>query len=77
VPRYIIRTVLGEADFGLSSAFIGDGENVSVKLLCYDLAYFKAMSADFTWPEGTREDADGRPIVPVAGLLKTTDFALS
>ncbi|KPJ76331.1 MAG: lysine 2,3-aminomutase [Deltaproteobacteria bacterium SG8_13] len=77
VPRYMIRTILGEVDFGLSSAFIGDGENVSVKLLCYDLAYFKAMSADFTWPAGIREDGDGKPIVPVSGLLKTTDFALS
>jgi len=23
------------------------------------------------------EDVDGKPVVPIAGLLKTTDFALS
>ena len=77
VPRYIIRTVLGEVDFGLSSTFMGDGENLSVKLLPYDFAYYKAISRDFTWPEGVKEDVDGKPIVPVAGLLKTTEFALS
>jgi L-lysine 2,3-aminomutase len=77
VPRYIIRTALGEADFGLSTAFAGDGEDLSVTLLPYDLSYFKGMEPDFTWPDGVREDADGRPVVPVAGLRKITDFALS
>jgi hypothetical protein len=46
-------------------------------LLPYELAYFKALSQDFTWPGDIREDVDGKPIVPVAGLLKTTNFALS
>ena len=77
VPRYIIRTVLGEVDFGLSSIIAGEGKNLSVKLLPYDLSYFKALSSDFTWPDDVREDADGKPIVSVAGLLKITDFALS
>ncbi len=77
VPRYIIRTALGEVDFGLSSAVVGKGGDLSVKLPPYSLAYFTALSPDFTWPEGVREDADGRPDVPVIGLLKTTDFALS
>ena len=77
VPRYIIRTVLGEVDFGLSSTFLGQDGDLSVKLLPYDRAYFTAMQPDFTWPAGIEEDADGRPVVPVAGLLKLTDFALS
>jgi lysine 2,3-aminomutase len=77
VPRYIIRTVLGEVDFGLSSTIVGEGKNLSVKLLPYDLHYFKAISHDFTWPDNVREDVDGKPIVSVAGMLKTTDFALS
>jgi L-lysine 2,3-aminomutase len=77
IPRYIIRTVLGEVDFGLSSIIDGKGEELSVKLLPYELAYFKALSQDFTWPGDIREDVDGKPIVPVAGLLKTTNFALS
>jgi hypothetical protein len=77
VPRYIIRTALGEVDFGLSSTFVGEGENLSLKLLPYEISYFQAISPHFTWPDGIREDADGKPIVAVAGLLKTTDFALS
>jgi lysine 2,3-aminomutase len=77
VPRYIIRTALGEVDFGLSSTFTGGGETLSVKLLPYDLAYFKSMSPDFTWPADVEEDVDGKPVVPIAGLLKITDFALS
>jgi L-lysine 2,3-aminomutase len=76
VPRYMIRTVLGEVDFGLSSTFVGKGETLAVKLMPYGLSYFQAMSPDFTWPEGVSVDADGKPIVPVAGLVKTTDFAL-
>jgi len=77
VPRYIIRTVLGEVDYGLSSVISGDGEALSIKLLPYDLNYFQALSPDFNWPDDVNEDVDGKPIVPVAGLLKTTDFALS
>lgn len=77
IPRYIIRTVLGEVDFGLSSTIVGEGENLSVKLLPYELSYFKAISPGFTWPEDIKEDVDGKPVVPVAGLLKITDFELS
>ena len=77
IPRYIIRTVLGEVDFGLSSTFVGEGENLSVKLLPYELSYFKALAPDFTWPDDIKQDVDGKPIAAVAGLLKTTDFALS
>ncbi len=77
VPRYIIRTILGEVDFGLSSTFVGEGENLSVKLLPYGLAYFQALSPEFIWPDDIKEDVDGKPIVSVAGLIKTTDFALS
>jgi lysine 2,3-aminomutase len=77
VPRYIIRTFLGEVDFGLSSTIVGEGENLSVKLLPYDLSYFQAISADFNWPDDIREDDDGKPMVPVTGLLKTTVFELS
>ena len=77
IPRHVIRTVLGEVDFGLSSSFIGEAENLWVKLQPYDLGYFRELYRDFQWPKDVREDSDGRPIVPVAGLLKTTDFPLS
>ena len=77
VPRYIIRTVLGEVDFGLSSMVSGRNQDLNVTLLPYDRAYFTALDPDFRWPVEVTEDADGRPTLPVTGLLKTTDFALS
>jgi L-lysine 2,3-aminomutase len=77
IPRYIIRTLLGEVDFGLSSRFIAADGKLSLKLLPYDLAYFRSMAPDFTWPAEVVEADDGRPVVPLSGLLKTTDFALS
>jgi len=77
VPRYIIRTPLGEVDFGLSSTIVGEDGNLSLKLLPYSLSYFKALSPTFTWPAGVRPDDDGHPVTQVVGLLKTTAFALS
>jgi len=77
VPRYIIRTALGEADFGLSSRFQGQARDLSVKLLPYDLAYFRSMAPEFDWPAEVETDVDGKPVVPIKGLLKQTDFALS
>jgi L-lysine 2,3-aminomutase len=77
IPRYIIRTPLGEVDFGLGSRFVGQGRDLSVKLLPYDLAYFRSMAPDYAWPAEVTVDKDGSPIVPVGGLQKRTDFALS
>lgn len=77
IPRYVIRTVLGEVDFGLSSAISGEGDRLSVKLLPYERDYFQSLAPDFKWPKGVAEDSDGTPIVPICGLLKTTEFALS
>ena len=77
IPRYTIRTALGEVDYGLSSTIMADDNTLSLKLLPYDLAYFKAMDADFSWPEGAYEDGDGHPVVALTGLVKTTAFALS
>ena len=77
MPRYIIRTILGEVDFGLSSRIDGAGETLSVTLGCYDLAYYQSLAPGFEWPAGVTEDAHGRPTLPVVGLRKMTDFALS
>jgi len=52
VPRYIMRTLLGEVDFGLSSIVSGRDQALRVKLLPYDRSYFTAMDPDFTWPAG-------------------------
>ncbi|HUU79948.1 MAG TPA: lysine 2,3-aminomutase, partial [Acidobacteriota bacterium] len=77
IPRYIILTELGEVDFGLTSKMIGDNGRVSVKLLPYDLDYFKGMDKAFSWPATVKLDHDDKPIVPVAGLTNSTDFFIS
>lgn len=77
VPRYIIRTAAGEADFGLATEITGKGEDLKVKLLPYDLQYYESISSGFSWPEGVEEAGDGHPITEITGLVKTTDFALS
>ena len=77
IPRYIILTELGEVDFGLTSKMIGDNGRVTVKLLAYDLDYFRSMDKEFSWPAVVRLDEDDRPIVPVAGLTNSTDFFIS
>jgi L-lysine 2,3-aminomutase len=77
IPRYVIVTGLGEVDFGLASSFTGVGENLSVKLAPYDLAYYTGMDPAFTWPANVTIADDGKPVVPVTGHKKTTTFALS
>jgi len=74
IPGYMIRTELGEVDFGLTSRMVDDNGAVSVKLLPYDLDYFKRMDADFAWPETVKPDADGRPLVAVPGLSNAGHF---
>ena len=77
IPRYIILTELGEVDFGLTSKMIGDNGRVNVKLLPYDLAYFRGMEPAFSWPSSVKVDGDGKPIVTVAGLTNSTEFFIS
>jgi lysine 2,3-aminomutase len=77
IPRYIIRTTLGEVDFGLNCAFVGTGTDLAVKLMPYTRSYFRAMQPDFNWPDNVEIASDGKPVVPVAGLQKSTDFALA
>lgn len=77
LPRYIIRTPLGEVDYGLTSTFEWEDGQFSVKLLPYNLAYFEEMAQEFTWPQGSRVDSAGVPSVEVAGLTGTGTFALA
>jgi lysine 2,3-aminomutase len=76
VPRYIIRTRLGEVDFGLSSTILAR-RRIFPSAAALRLILFHVHVPGFTWPAGVEEDVDGKPVVPVVGLLKTTDFALS
>jgi len=77
VPRYIISTALGEVDFGLNAAFSRSGDQLAVKLQPYTRAYFRAIQPDFNWPDNIEIAADGKPVIPVLGLQKATDFALA
>ncbi|GAK59617.1 radical SAM domain protein [Candidatus Vecturithrix granuli] len=76
IPRYIIQTPLGEVDYGLTSSFIHDNGNISIKLDCYPLAYFQSMAPDFSFPENVRVDQDGKPVIQISGLISSSDFPI-
>ncbi len=76
IPRYIIRTALGEVDYGLTSTFSIDGHSVRVCLLPYNLAYYKNISSGFEWPQDIQVDNDGRPSVKIEGLVGSGVFPL-
>lgn len=77
IPRYIIRTGLGEVDFGLTSQLLEEDGKMHVRLTPYDLAYFQAMDPEFDWPQGVRVDGDGRPRVAVPGVVSSDGFLVS
>ncbi len=77
IPRYIILTPLGEADYGLTAKFMGTGSGVKIKLGCYDHSYYKTMDENFVFPEGIDTGKDRNPVVTVPGLIKTNDFPVS
>jgi len=70
LPRFVIRTELGEVDFGLTAELAGADDDgwARVKLLAYTFDDFRALQPDFTWPEGVEVDREGHPIVTVSGL---------
>jgi len=70
LPAYIILTELGEVDYGLTSKFIETGEKgkIFLKLLPYSIEYYKNIYPSYSWPEGVKEDDDGKPIIIVRGL---------
>ena len=74
IPRYIIRTPLGEVDFGMTSRMYERDGEIRVKLLPYDLAYYRAMWPDFEWPDGVETDSEGRPVISVPGLKSDSGF---
>jgi L-lysine 2,3-aminomutase len=71
LPRYVVRTTLGDVDLWLNALPIGSSEDGSVllNLLLYHQDYFTALDPDFTWPEGVETDDEGHPIVTVPGLI--------
>jgi len=71
LPRYVVRTTLGDVDLWLNALPIGSSDDGSVllNLLPYHQDYFTALDPDFTWPEGVETDDEGHPIVAVPGLI--------
>jgi KamA family protein len=70
VPRYLLRTPLGEVDFGIRPPVVEPDEaaGVRVTLRPHDLAYFRSLDPEFTWPAGVTVDAEGHPRVSVKGV---------
>jgi hypothetical protein len=77
IPRYIILTELGEVDFGLSSKLSEENGQMSLKLLPYGLDYFIGMDPAYDWPPQVRIDTDGKPILPIDGLVDTDGFLMT
>ncbi len=77
IPRYIISTLLGEVDYGLTSSFVHDNGQVKIKLGCYDLSYYKGLDENFEFPAGILTDDGGSPLVQVPGFIKTNKFPVS
>lgn len=75
-PRYIIQTPLGEVYYGLTSSFIHDNGTILVKLDSYSLPYYQNMAPDFVLPENIHLDADGKPVMPITGLISSTEFPI-
>jgi len=71
LPRYVVRTSLGDADLGLTALVMGadDEGNALLKLLPYDKDYFTALDPGFTWPGGVETEGDGHPVLAVDGLV--------
>jgi lysine 2,3-aminomutase len=78
VPRYVVRTILGTVDFLYGCRFEGEKDGAALlRLLPYDLSWYRRISAGFRWPAGVAEAGDGHPIVPVRGLVWTVGEALT
>jgi lysine 2,3-aminomutase len=71
LPRYVVRTILGDVDLWLTALPVGsnDDNSVFLNLLPYDLDYFRTFCPDFNWPGSVEVDKEGHPIVAVPGLV--------
>jgi hypothetical protein len=77
IPCFIIRTNLGEVDFGLTSRLLKENGKVWVRLLPFDGAYYRRMDPNFSWPAGLVVDAGGRPVAAVDGLKASGGFFIT
>ena len=77
IPRYVVSTELGDVDFGLTSKISVDKGQMQLTLLPYTFDYYKRMDSEFALPEDAAIDEDGHPVVPLSGLINTTDFFMN
>ena len=77
IPRYIIATPLGEVDYGLTSTFLREGDQLKLRLGCYDQSYYNSLDKNARLTDNAIFDGSGCPVTVVKGLLKTNDFPIS
>ena len=77
IPRYIILTELGEVDFGLTSKLWTENGQMMLKLLPYELDYFRRLDPAYDWPPNVKIDTDGKPVIPLDGLVETGGFMMA
>jgi KamA family protein len=70
LPRYVVRTRLGEVEIGITSQALSTDEagTTRMSLLPYDVEYYRRMDPAFKFPESVEVDEDGHPVVAVHGL---------
>lgn len=70
IPRYVIRTELGEVDYTLPTQICEPTRKgrVRIKLLPYTLEYFRQMDPDFILPERVKVDKQGKLSIPINEL---------
>ena len=74
VPLYVVRTLLGDVDFNLTSTVVySEPDRVFLALHPYRWEYFRSIQEDWSWPEGVYVDDQGQPVVPVKGLTVETN----
>jgi len=72
IPRYFLRTELGEINFGIDTEFFRKDGKVFAKLLAYSADNLKEIDPNLSWSEFV----EGHPIVEVNGLTFEEDFML-
>jgi len=71
LPRLIVQTALGECDFGVTGWPVraGDDGSVAFRLATSTVAALRELDPAFEVPAGVGVDDDGRPVVPVGGMI--------
>ncbi len=75
IPKFMLATGLGEADYGLTSKVLPDSEGIMIRLECYDLAYFTGLDPDFPVPAHAVFDK-GYPVISIQGVTHPGSFSL-